>query len=64
MPFSNVVRMRIRSLVSQTKDHSHWSGSKTSAHVKSRVEYTGTALPVVVAKAYAVGRVLHLAAYL
>jgi len=22
---------------SQTKDHSHWSGSMTSAHVKSRV---------------------------
>ena len=32
--------------------------------MKSRVEYTGTALPVVVAKSYAVGRVLHLATYL
>ena len=37
-PFSNVVRMRTCTLVFQTKGHGHWSESKTSAHVKLRVD--------------------------
>ena len=40
-------------------------GSKTSAHVKiTSLVWLTQSLPVVVAKAYAIGRMLHLAAYL
>ena len=40
------------------EENNHWSGSETSAHVKSRVEYgwyMARSLHVVVDKAYAVG---------
>ena len=54
--FTNVVRMRTRSLVPKPIYHS-WSGSETSAHVKSQVDqaaYVRTAGTVIVtAKAYA-----------
>ena len=37
MAFSNVVHMHT---LTHTKDHGHWSGSETSAHVKLQVEYS------------------------
>ena len=50
---------------SQTKDHSDWSGSETSApwnYELTRQRTAGTAV-LVVANAYAIGKVLHLAVY-
>ena len=56
-PFSNVVRMRIRSLVPKLKTTVIGLGARL-AHVKSRVDQRSVrlvrSLPVVVAKAYAV----------
>ena len=37
-PFSNVLRMRRSSLVPKPKTTSHWSGSKTGAHMKLQVD--------------------------
>ena len=56
-PFSNVVRMRTRSLVPKLKTTVIGLGARL-AHVKSRVDQRSVrlvrSLPVVVAKAYAV----------